>query len=137
MELKIGITGLAELNRGLRAIDANAPKELRLRLNAAANIVVDATRPKIPEDTGAAARSLVARSTRTAARVAAGGKKAPYYPWLDFGGEGRIKGHPAARPFLREGRYFYPTLREKRPQVEKELLDGLTAIVRNAGLQED
>lgn len=136
-DLKIEVGGLAQLSRALKAVDSDAPKQLRLGLNEAANLLVDRTRPKIPSLTGAARRSLVARSTRTAARVAVGGKRARYYPWLDFGGAGRIKGRPAQRPFITEGRYVYPTLREIRPLIEKQLQDSITAVVRNAGLEED
>jgi hypothetical protein len=136
-ELKISITGLAALQKGLRGIDAAAPKQLRLALNDGAQLLVDVTKPKIPQDTGAAARSLVARSTRTSARVAVGGKKAPYYPWLDFGGQGRIAGRPAPRDFFGEGRYVYPTLREIRPRIERRLQDALSAVIRDVGLQED
>jgi len=136
-DLKIGVQGLAKLNKGLRAIDKEAPKELRLALNSAAGLLVDHARPKIPSLTGAARRSLVARSTRTTARVAVGGKKAAYLPWLDFGGQGRRPGRPAARPFLREGRYIYPTLREIRPRIEAQLQESLDAVIRNAGLDAD
>lgn len=135
-ELKVSVGGLAQLNKGLRAIDANAPKELRIALNQSAQLLVDAAGPKIPSDTGAARRSLVARSTRTSARVAVGGKKAPYYPWLDFGGQGRIKGRPAARDFIREGRYIYPTLRQIRPRIEAQLQESISTLIRNAGLED-
>lgn len=137
MEAKIEISGLAALNRGLRRIDSSAPKELRLALNSAADLLVQHTRPKIPEVTGAARRSLVARSTRTSARVAVGGKRAPYFPWLDFGGQGRVKGRPAPRQFLAEGRYVYPTLREIRPKIEQQLQDAITAVISDAGLEAD
>jgi len=136
-DLKIEVGGLAQLSRALKAVNADAPKQLRLGLNEAANLLVDRTRPKIPSVTGAARRSLVARSTRTAARVAVGGKKARYYPWLDFGGQGRIAGRPAARPFIKEGRYVYPTLRQIRPEIEQLLQDSITTVIRNAGLEED
>jgi hypothetical protein len=135
--LKIEVGGLAQLNKGLRAIDKDAPKELRLGLNDAAGLLVDRAKPKVPEVTGAARRSMVARSTRTSARVAVGGKKAPYYPWVSFGGEGRIKGRPPKREFIREGRDIYPTLREIRPLIEQRLQDRLTAVVRKAGMVED
>lgn len=137
MEAKIGVGGLARLNRGLRAIDSDAPKGLRLALNTAASTLVDHVKPKIPSVTGAARRSLVARSTRTSARVGVGGKKAPYYPWLDFGGQGRIAGRPAKRPFIKEGRYVYPTLRQVRPQIEQALGEALRAVIRDAGLETD
>lgn len=136
-DLKIEVGGLAQLSRALKAVDSDAPKQLRLGLNEAANLLVDRTRPKIPSLTGAARRSLVARSTRTAARVAVGGKKARYYPWLDFGGQGRIAGRPAHRAFIKEGRYVYPTLRQIRPEIEQLLQDSITTVIRNAGLEED
>jgi hypothetical protein len=135
-DVKIGIGGLARLSRGLKAVSADAPKELRLALNSAADLLVDETRPKIPSLTGAARRSLVARSTRTTARVGVGGAKAKYYPWLDFGGEGRVKGRPARREFIREGRYIYPTLREIRPRIEAKLHESISAVIRNAGLEQ-
>lgn len=136
-DLKIEVGGLAELNRGLRALDKDAPKQLRLAFNEAAELLVDKTRPTIPTRTGAARASMKARSTRTSARVAVGGKRAGYFPWLDFGGEGRVKGRPAHRPFLKEGRYVYPTLRRIRPDIEASLQEHLTAVVTGAGLEVD
>ncbi|HEX2551807.1 MAG TPA: HK97 gp10 family phage protein [Nocardioidaceae bacterium] len=136
-DLKIEVGGLAQLSRALKAVDSAAPKQLRLGLNEAAELLVDRTRPKIPAITGAARRSLVARSTRTSARVAVGGKRAPYFPWLDFGGAGRIAGRPAQRQFITEGRYVYPTLRQIRPQIEKQLQASITAVIRDAGLEAD
>lgn len=136
MRQQIEITGLAGLSRGLRAVDSDAPKELRLVFNDSADLLVDRTRPKIPVRTGRSRASLKARSTRTAARVAVGGTRAPWYPWLDFGGQGRVKGRPAARPFVAEGRYFYPTLREIRPELEQRLQEGITNVIERAGLVE-
>lgn len=137
MEQRIAVGGLAQLSRALKAVDTDAPKQLRIGLNEAAQLLVDRTRPEVPSVTGAARRSLVARSTRTAGRVAMGGKKAGYTPWLDFGGEGKRPGRPPARPFLREGRYIYPTLARIRPQIEAQLQDSLSTVIRNAGLVED
>lgn len=137
MEPKIGIKGLAEFNRGLRKLDSDAPKQLRIALNSGADLLIDKTRPKIPSKTGAARASLKARSTRTSVRVAVGGRKAPYVPWLDYGGEGRIKGRPAPRPFIKAGRYLYPTLAQIRPQVIATLDDSIRTVARNAGLEVD
>lgn len=137
MDLKISVGGLSELSRGLKTVDVDAPKELRIALNSAADILVDHAQRLIPTDTGAARRSLVARSSRTAARVAVGGRRAPYYPWLDFGGQGRIRGRPAPREFIREGRYIYPTLRKIRPLIERQLKDAIATVIRNAGMRAD
>ncbi len=136
MEAKISVTGLAEFNRGLRKLDKDAPKGLRLALNEAAELLVDRTRPLIPRRTGAAAKSLKARSTRTSARVAVGGRSAPYYPWLDFGGRtGRNRS--VERPFYTDGRYLYPTLRKVRPEIEEALRGALVKVARDAGLDVD
>lgn len=137
MDAKVEIGGLAALNRGLRAVGTEAPKRLRLAFNDSANLLVEEVRPTIPSVSGAARASLKARSTRTSARVAVGGKRAPYYPWLDFGGQGRVPGRPAERPFLEEGRYVYPGLRRIRPDIEQSLQDGIEQVVRDAGLELD
>lgn len=136
MDLKVGIEGLSEFNRGLRKLDQEAPKGLRIALNGVADILVTETRKDIPTRSGAAAASLKAKSTRTSARVSVGGRKAPYYPWLDFGGRtGRNKS--VVRPFYSEGRYLYPTLGRIRPQIEQALQAALTDVARSAGLDVD
>lgn len=137
MENKIRVKGLAEFNRGLRKLDSEAPKQLRIALNGAAELLVDKAKPTVPSVTGNARASMKAKSTRTSARVSVGGKKAPYFPWLDFGGEGRIKGHPAHREFLKEGRYVYVTLGRISPDIEKALSDGIRKVARDAGLDVD
>ena len=134
MEEKIKVEGLAQLNKSLRAMDKDAPKQLRITLNDVASGFADRVKPEIPQETGAAARSVVARSTRTSARVAVGGRRAPYFPWLDYGGEGRIKGRPSKREFIRAGRYVYPTLKRYRPEIERELQEGLSDLIRDSGL---
>lgn len=134
MDEKIRVEGLAQLNRALRRVSADAPKGLRLVGNEAADLLVTKTRPEIPRLTGAAAASLRAQSTRTSARVAVGGRKAPYYPWLDFGGQGRIKGHPAHRDFRKGGRYLYPTLARQQQAIARILQEGIVAVARDAGL---
>lgn len=135
-EAKISIEGLAEFNRALRQIDKEAQKQLRLVGNAAADILISRTRPKIPSLTGAARDSLKARSTRTSARVSVGGRKAPHYPWLDFGGKTGIR-QSVQRDFYKEGRYLYPTLREERPAIIKALEEGIVAVAEGVGLDVD
>lgn len=136
MELKVAVEGLAEFNSALRKLDKEAPKGLRLALNEGANLLVSKTKPKIPRKTGAAAGSIRARSTRTSARVAVGGSKAPYYPWLDFGGR-TGRGGSVERKFYKEGRYVYPTLREIRPEIIDELNSQIRSVARGAGLEVD
>jgi hypothetical protein len=127
------IVGLKEFNRNLKRLDATAPKGLRLALNDVADVVVRRARPKVPKRSGRAAASLKARSTRTSVRVAAGGRKAPYYPWLDFGGRvGRRKA--TRRAFLKEGRYLYKAYYDHEDEFVDVLADRLAKAARRAGL---
>jgi hypothetical protein len=134
--MKVSVTGLSEFSRGLRKLDGEAAKGMRIALNGVADVLVVETKKEIPQRTGAAAASLKARSTRTSARVAVGGRKAPYYPWLDFGGRTGPR-RSVVRPFYKEGRYLYPTLRRIRPEIEAALERALTDVARSAGLDVD
>jgi hypothetical protein len=133
----IKVKGLAEVSKAIRRIDSEAAKQLRLVGNDAADLVITGTRAVMPHRTGAAQASLKAQSTRTSARVRIGGRKAPYEPWLDFGGQGRHKGRPAARPFIPGGRYLFPTVERESAAIGKLLQDGIVLVAKNAGLAVD
>jgi hypothetical protein len=132
----IRVVGLNEFRKGLRGMDRGLPKSVRVALNDVADVLIDATRPKIPRRTGAAAASLKAQSTQSAARISVGGTKAPYYPWLDFGGKtGRRKS--VVRPFYRSGRYIYPTLAEQREAIQDAMLKALAQLAATNGIEVD
>jgi hypothetical protein len=97
--------------------------------------VIDYARPRFPRKSGRAAASLKARSSQRMARVGLGGKRAPYAPWLDFGGQGRIKGRPSPRPFIKDGRYVYAGLRERRARITEILEQAIGDVARDAGLE--
>lgn len=132
----IKVVGLNEFRKGLKGIDRGLPKTVRIALNEVADVLVDAVRPKIPRRSGAAAASLKAQSTQTAARIAVGGPKAPYYPWLDFGGRvGRKRS--VKRPFHPDGRYIYPTLVEERDRIQATMLKVLAQLASSNGIEVD
>jgi hypothetical protein len=135
--MRIEVTGLREFQKQLRSMDANLPKQLRVALNQAADEVIGYAEARFPRRTGAAAASLKARSSQREARVALGGRRAPYAPWLDFGGEGRVKGRPAPRPFIKSGRYVYKGLEVKRDRITEILAAALTQLALDAGLEVD
>lgn len=135
--MSVQVVGLADLNKALRKIDSEAPKTLRVALNTVAEHVADKIRPKVPVVTGATKGTIRVASTRTSARIRAGGPKAKHWPWLDFGGEGRVKGRPPKRDFLPEGRYVYPTLADERPNIAKWLEAALRDVVADSGLDVD
>lgn len=136
MKPTIAVFGLREFTRALRKIDGEAAKQVRLVFNEAAQLVVDTARPKIPRRTGAAAGSLKTRSTRTEVRVAFGGDRARHFPWLDFGGRvGRRKS--VSRPFLKDGRYVYPSYHQRKPDIQRTMQAGIERVARGAGLDVD
>lgn len=137
-DVTIRIEGLASFNRKLRQVDAQLPKALRVAMNKAADLVIDDARTLVPKRSGRAAASIKAASTRTAVRVRAGGAKAPYYPWLDYGGRvGRRKA--TVRPFHKEGRYLWPTYFKHRDsgRLQRMLERSLINVAYRAGMEVD
>lgn len=129
----IRVTGLREFRQNLKKLDADLPKALRMAFNGAADIVVTDARPRVARRSGKAAGTVKARSTQTASRVVGGGNKAPYYPWLDFGG--RVgRNHSVTRPFLKNGRYIYDAYFDNRARYGELLEQGLLDVAASAGV---
>ena len=132
----IKIDGLAQFSRALRQIDKDAPKELRIVGNIAADVVAGRARSRVARKTGRAQRSIKASSTRTLSRVKGGGPRQPYYPWLDFGGRvGRKRS--ITRKFIKSGRYIYPAYAAKRAFVQAQLTIGMTRLAERQGWKVD
>lgn len=130
----IRIEGLTQFQRALKEADGESQKQLRVVFNKAADLIVQEAPRGMPRKTGAAERSLRARSGQREAAVIGGGKKAPHYPWLDFGGAvGRNKS--IKRRFIRSGRYLYPAYSRNTATVQRILEDGLQELMENAGLE--
>jgi hypothetical protein len=99
-----------------------------------ADVVVDVARPRVASRSGRARGSVRAKSTRTAVRIAGGGKRVPYYGWLDYGG--RVgRGKAQVRPFKKQGRYLYPAYYATRDEIPRLLEDALVDVARQAGLE--
>lgn len=132
----IRITGLREFQRNLKQLDGDLPKALRVALNEAANIVVGEAVRRVPKRSGRAAASIKARSTRTQVRVSGGGNRAPYYPWLDFGG--RVgRGKAVHRPFLKHGRYIFQAYADRGDEFAAVLQAALIQVAKGAGIEVD
>lgn len=130
----IGIKDLEERIRDLKKISKELPKEIRLVGNDAVQPVLNWAKPKVPRRSGKAANSMRAASTQKGARIKAGGARAPYYAWLDFGGRvGRNKS--VSRQFYSDGRYIYPALAATRPEVEQIYIDGVIKVIESAGIE--
>lgn len=133
---RLEIRGIKELNRALKKVDSDLPKGVRVALNGCSDFLIGKVQPQIPKVTGRAARSMRAASTRNEVRIKVGTRVAPYYPWLDFGGQGRVAGRPPERTFAKEGRYLYPTARKSSTEFQRVTENALTGVIRGAGLQE-
>lgn len=128
------ITGLREFQRALRQMDAGLPKQIRLVFNDATKVVIRDATSRMPSRSGRAIASVKARSSQREARVAIGGARAPYVPWLDYGGK-TGPNRSVVRPFIREGRYLYPALTRERDELQKILEAGLVELATGAGLE--
>jgi hypothetical protein len=132
----VSVEGLDQFRRALRMMDKALPRTLRVAMNEAAALLIQKAKPLVPRLTGRAADSMKVRSSQSAVRVAVGGSRAPYYPFLDFGG--RVgPGKSVHRPFMTEGRYLYPTLRANKTEFNEVLEDALKGAARSAGIDVD
>lgn len=129
------IVGLRDLQRALKQADGESQKRLRLVLNKAADVVIEDASSLVPRGpSGAARASLKARSGQREAVAVGGGRKAPYYPWLDFGGRvGRKRS--VERRVIKEGRYLYPSWSQNRKRILELLADEIAEVAKGAGLE--
>lgn len=129
----IRIDGLRELQKALKELDGQSQKEIRLALNDASQVVVNVARRRVPVLTGAARNSIRSSSGQRTASVTAGGRKAPYFPWLDYGGR-TGRGKSIARPFIKGGRYVYPAYEAQHANIMAVLQKRITDLVESKGL---
>lgn len=129
--------------RAFKQLDTELPKELRREFKAIAEMVAGRIRGKVPRRTGAAASSVTTRAGSTGAGIAFGGSKAPYFPWLDFGGSvgrGHRPGSAWSGAIRREwegiprgsGRYVYPTIAESKGDIGAAADEAIRRVARRA-----
>lgn len=146
--MPIQVTNLREITSALRQLDDKAGERMKGEFRAIAEAVASAARDKVPHLTGAAAASIRPRGSQRGAAIAFGGNAAPYMPWLDFGGS-TGKGHrpgvadsgSVKRPWLGkpggDGRYIYPTIEEKRSELEKRVEGAIMRTAASLQLETD
>lgn len=130
----IRVHGIADLQRALRQMDKDAPKELAAELATISDFVLQRARAKVPHLTGAARGSMKVKKQQRGAALAVGGTKAEYYPWLDFGGRvGRNRS--VRRDVIPGGRYIYPTVAQHDDEIKRMVDVVLERMARRAGFQ--
>lgn len=133
-DVRVITKGVKDVQRALRQIGDGSEKELKVEFTKIAETVAGDIRPKVPHRTGKAARSVKARGSQRGGAIAFGGSAAPHYPWLDFGGSvGRNRS--IKRPFIQEGRYVYPTIREHREDLIERTDAVIARLARKAGFE--
>ncbi len=136
MAIRVTVTGLRELGRELRAVDAALPKELQRGLKrVAGEIVVPGARGLAASRTNprwgtAAVNTIRALASQRRAQVAVGSKAVPWAAGHNFGSKHtRItKGRHSTNQFPRTkgnrgGDYaIYETLARRQPQIVEALV---------------
>lgn len=129
----IKINGLRELQAALRQLDGESQKLLRTTLNEAAETVASGARRRVPTRTGKAAASVKVASSQREARVKAGSAKVPYFGFLDYGGRVGIS-KSVSRPYVKTGRYMYPTYFANQASIMKGLEQSIQNLITRVGL---
>ena len=155
----VGIDGLSQLQRQLKQLSPATKRAFGVELKRIVDFVAEDVRSQMPEKSGKAKRSVRVIFSGGYLAIKAGGPNAPYYPWLDFGGKlhttgaktivvGPKKGqqgpsrlvHSAGRklgserPFIKEGRWIYPTIARQRPAIYAAARAAVDKAKRAAGL---
>lgn len=129
----VRVEGLRDLQAALRRLDGESQKALRVALNTAVELIAVDVRRRLPYGTGRAKSTVRPTSSQREASLSAGGRKAPYVPWLDYGGRvGRNRS--VSRPFKPEGRYVYPSYHANRDDMLDVLATEITRAAISAGL---
>ena len=128
---------LATVRKMLRAVDASLPKELQKTNKAIANVLAEDIRDEYqrqyPRDSGRGARSIRGLATATSAKIAMGGKKAPYVLGQNFGSLGGPNKKQFARGENRDpDRVLFTTVADAGPEIEDEYLEMINDLMARA-----
>ena len=119
----IKVEGLADLSKALRKLtDKEIPKGLqRLNKELAVRIASKAA-TKVPVRSGKLKRSVKGLGQQRGAAIKMGTAKLPYAGWIEFGGTINFATRDTTRdrPFVKEGRYLYPTVDAERAHIARE-----------------
>lgn len=131
-DVEVKVVGLVELRKALKQVSTELPKEMKTGFKAIAQSIASGAQDKMPSISGKAKGSIKPRASASGASIVFGGSAAPYEPFLDFGGKvGRNKS--VVRPFIKEGRYLYPTIKEKNTEIMEAVDKLITKVAESAG----
>jgi hypothetical protein len=139
-DFKVNVEGLAKLNKAFKQVDVELPKKLKVKFRAISENMAAEVRGKIPHQSGNAAASVKARATTRGAQLVYAGTKAPYLPWLNFGGttgRGHQKGGGGAikRDIVKPDRYVYSTVIARMPSTAEAAIRAIDEVARDADFE--
>ena len=143
------VEGLIAMKKAFRLAQDGTQKAIQRRLKEVATLVASEVAGRVPVRSGRAASSVRALATAESASVAAGGAKAPYYAFLDFGGStgrGHVPGAADSGAVKREwygkggsgdgeGRYLYPAIRDMSEVIAHETGEAIHQALMDAGFE--
>jgi hypothetical protein len=143
------VEGLIAMKKAFRLAHDGTQKAIQRRLKDVATLVASEVAGRVPVRSGRAASSVRALATQESASVAAGGAKAPYYAFLDFGGStgrGHVAGAADSGSVKREwygkggsgtgeGRYLYPAIRDMSEVIASETGEAIHEALHDAGFE--
>jgi hypothetical protein len=133
----VNVEGLDRLRKDLKAVSADAPKELRQAHVSIAGTVAEDARDRAYGLGGVAAKTaptIRASGTQAGAAIALGGPTAPWSAGAEFGGQGRPTTQQF-RPHLgRTGYFVYPSIRDNAEDAERRELEAIDGLMRKHNL---
>lgn len=133
-DIDADITGIDQLAGALQGFGDGLPAAVRREMTDQARLIVRGASSKVPRLTGAAAASLGAQEAPAGAEITAGGRTAPYYGFVDFGGN--VGRHGATqRPYLPDGRYLYPAVKAGLADIVAAMERAVVNAGREAGVE--
>lgn len=133
----VNVEGLTELRKALKAVDAQAPKELNKASKEVAEFVAADARAAAAGLGGVAAKvapSISARGNASGGAIALGGASYPMALGAEFGGRGRPTTQQFQPHLGRTGYFVYPTIRRDADRIESTFTDLLGDLMRKYDL---
>lgn len=138
----VNVEGLRELNKSLKEMGPEFPREMRLANKEIATSVLEAARSRAFSLGGVAAKTaptLRVSAGTTSAGVALGGTRAPYAAGAEFGG-GRTPTTRQFKPWRGKGSdagyFLYPTIRDNAEEIEAQYREALDDLIARVGLDD-
>lgn len=132
MANKIGVVGLKELRKGLKAAEGRSPKELQRTNKSVAEMLVPEAQQRMaghaPRAGSAAIGTIRALASATRAQIAGGTAAVPWYMGHEWGSI-RYRQFPAKQP---DGYALYPTVEANNERIVERYAEMLDELTREA-----